>query len=182
MRSAPIIHAAVLRGFSAVSPFPASLLRDSHFGNRSRRSLSSFGNSIGDSSAKHGRSSAAWPTRTASARRSSSRNKGSITVSTSVATDIRKLLSSRASGTTAAAISVASQSSRMTGENALAVCLIRFFMASISPFNAITFSPVFFLRKAGFDFGDLSRQCRDIGCKCVAFSPRAIEIAAEIVH
>jgi hypothetical protein len=50
------------------------------------------------------------------------------------------------------------------------------------PYDAITFSPVLFLIKAGFDFGYLSRQCRDIGCKCIAFSPRAIEIAAEIVH
>jgi hypothetical protein len=34
MRSAPMIHAAVLRGFSAVSSFPASVFGDSHFGNR----------------------------------------------------------------------------------------------------------------------------------------------------
>ena len=61
-------------------PFSISLERDSHTGKRSkpsRRSLLSFGSSVGAPLAKHGRSSAAWPTRTASARWSSSRNKGS---------------------------------------------------------------------------------------------------------
>jgi hypothetical protein len=45
----------------------------------------------------------------------------------------------------------------MTGENALAVCLIRLFMASICPITR-------------------SRSRR------VFSSPRAIEVAAEIVH
>src|SRR5712672_4717522 len=114
-------YAAVLRGFSAVSFFPPSLLRDSHAGKRSRKSLLSFGSSVGAALAKDGRSSAAWPTRTSSARLSSSRNKGSITLSTSVATDNRKLSSARASGTIAAALSVASQSLTIRGASALAV-------------------------------------------------------------
>jgi hypothetical protein len=82
-----------------------------------------------------GRSSAVLPVRNASVCRCSSRSKESITMSTSVATDSRKLLSSRASGITAAAASVASQSPAMTGANAVAVSLSRFLIPSISPPN-----------------------------------------------
>jgi len=67
LRSAPIAHAAVLRGLSAVS-LSAPLSRDSHAGKRSRRSLLSFGSSMAGSSAELGRSSATWPVRSASAR------------------------------------------------------------------------------------------------------------------
>ena len=107
------------------------MLRASHIGKRKSRSWLSLDRSGAASLAKRVHSGIGWSTRTASARRSSSHNRGSITVSTSVAIDNRNLLSSRASGTTAAAISVASQSSPMTGVNALADCLIRFLIASI---------------------------------------------------
>jgi hypothetical protein len=75
---------------------------------------------------------------------------------------------------------MASQSLPMTGANAL-VSLIRFFIASISPKARSRSRRVFFLRKAGFHFSDLSRQCLDFGCKCVAPSARAIKFAAEIL-
>jgi hypothetical protein len=48
--------------------------------------------------------------------------------------------------------------------------------------DALTLTPFLFLRKTGFNFGDLGRQGRGFGCKRISSSARAIEIAAEIVH
>jgi hypothetical protein len=124
-------HAAVLNRSSADSFFPASLLRYSHAGRRSRRSLFFGGSGVVLTSC--GVPSAAWPAHTASVCRCSSRSKESITLSTSLATDKRKLLSSRASGTTAPAASVALQRPAMLGANAVAASLSRFLIPSISP-------------------------------------------------
>src|SRR5260370_17777085 len=61
-------YAAVLRGFSAVSFFPPSLLRDSHAGKRSRKSLLFFGSSVGASLAKQGGLYTPLPTASSSPR------------------------------------------------------------------------------------------------------------------
>ncbi len=93
-----------------------------------------------------------------------------------------KLLSSRASGTTAEADSIALERPSTTGANAPAACLIsRSYRFDLGQ-DAITLPPGLLFRKAGFDFGDLSRESRGFGCECIAAQARTIEIATEIVH